>query len=244
MADGGGPGRLGERAPQLAAEDAPDQREVSGVDPPAGEAAARRAEHAALLEVEGGERARPRRRSGRTASSIGWKPSSESSFQKNAALTSGSGARPSVRSAPDEHPVERGVGLALLRDLVGGLEHRDRVGEAAVVLAQRAVGVDGLDLGDDVELAAPVALQRDVARGLEPRPEPAPRLAHALGHRPDLAVPLGEDGDDPVGLPQLDRAQHDPLVPVQVHYTSVIRPPRRACVSSPSYATVELSRCS
>ena len=122
-----------------------------------------------------------------------------------------------------EHPVERGVGLALLRDLVGGLEHRDRVGEAAVVLAQRAVGVDGLDLGDDVELAAPVALEGDVGRRLEPGAEPAPGLADPLGDGPDLPVPLGQDGDDPVGLAQLDRAQHDPLVPVQVHYISVVR---------------------
>ena len=93
------------------------------------------------------------------------------------------------------------------------------------MLAQRPVGVDGLHLGDDVELAAPVALQRDVAGGLQPSAEAAPRLAHALRHRPHLAVTLGEEADDPVGLPQLDRAQHDPLVPVQVHYTSVIRCP-------------------
>ena len=79
------------------------------------------------------------------------------------------------------------------------------------MLAQAAVGVDGLDLGDDVELAAaPVALERDVGRGLEPRAEPAPRLADALGDGPDLAVPLGQDGDDAVGLPQLDAAQTTP----------------------------------
>ena len=41
-------------------------------------------------------------------------------------------------------------------------------------------------------------------------------------------MPLGEDGDDAVGLPQLDRAQDDTLVPVQVHYTSVIRLRHRA----------------
>ena len=100
------------------------------------------------------------------------------------------------------------------------------MGEAAVVLAQGPVGVDGLGLGDDVELATPVDLQGDVAGGLEPGPEPASGLAHALGHGPDLAVTLGEDGDDPVRLPQLDRAQHDPLVPIQpAHDTSVIHPP-------------------
>ena len=107
----------------------------------------------------------------------------------------------------DEHPVQRGIRLAVLRDLVGGLQHRHRVGEAAVVLSQRAVGVDGLDLRDDVELAAPpVALERDVGGGLEPRAEAAAGLANSLGDAPDLAVPLGQDGDDAVGLSQLDAA--------------------------------------
>ena len=91
------------------------------------------------------------------------------------------------------------------------------------MLPQRAVGVDGLHLGDDVELTTPVALQRDVAGRLEPTAEPAPRLADALGHRPHLAVTLGEEGDDPVGLPQLDRAQHDPLVPVQARHRCSLR---------------------
>ena len=113
-------------------------------------------------------------------SSIGWKPSSESSFQKNAALTSGRGVLGERAQRPHQHPVERGVGLALLGDLVGGLEHRDRVGEAAVVLAERPVGVDGLGLGDDVELAAPVALERDVGHRLEPGAEPAPGLRTPL----------------------------------------------------------------
>ena len=113
-----------------------------------------------------------------------------------------------------EHPVERRVGLPLLGDLVGGLEHRDRVGEAAVVLAQRAVGVDRLHLGDDVEVAAaPVALERHVAGGLEPGAEPAARLAHPLGHRPHLARALGEDGDDPVGLAELDASGAPPPGP-------------------------------
>ena len=40
-------------------------------------------------------------------------------------------------------------------------------------------------------LAAPVALERDVGGGLEPRPEAAAGLAHPLGDGPDLAVPLG-----------------------------------------------------
>ena len=94
---------------------------------------------------------------------------------------------------PDEHPVHRRGGLPLLGDLVDRLEHRHRMGEARVALPQRPVRVDRLDLGDHVELAAPVALQRDVAGRLEPGAEAAAALAHPLGHRPDLAVALGQE---------------------------------------------------
>ena len=44
---------------------------------------------------------------------------------------------------------------------------------------------------DDVELAALVELERDVARRLEAGAEAALGLAHALGDRPHLAVALG-----------------------------------------------------
>ena len=122
----------------------------------------------------------------------------------------------------DQHAVQRGVGLTLLGDLVGGFEHGDRVGQAAVVLPELAVAVDGLGLGDDVEVAAAaVALERDVGRGLEPGAEAAAGLADALGDRADLAVTLREDGDDAVGLTELDRAQDHTLIPVQAHMTSV-----------------------
>ena len=63
-----------------------------------------------------------------------------------------------------EHPVQRRVRLALLGDLVDGFEHRDRVGEQRVLLAQHAVRLERLGLGHDVELAALVALERDPAR--------------------------------------------------------------------------------
>ena len=33
-----------------------------------------------------------------------------------------------------EHPVERGIRLAILGDLVGGFQHRHRVGQAALYL--------------------------------------------------------------------------------------------------------------
>ena len=215
---GGGPGRLGQRAAQVAAQDAPHHVEGVGVDPTTAEAAARRAQHPALLEVERGERPLVV-----AAAGAGVEQRVEALEREQLPEERRAHERVGVlgqrAQRPHQHPVERGVGLALLRDLVGGLQHRDRVGEAPVVLAQRPVGVDRLHLGDDVELATPVALHRHVAGGLQPSAEAAPRLAHALRHRPHLAVTLGEEADDPVGLPQLDRAQHDPLVPVQVHYS-------------------------
>ncbi len=116
------------------------------------------------------------------------------------------------------------VRLPLHRDLVDGLEHGDGVGEAAVVLPQRPVRVDRLHLGDDVELAAPVALERDVAGGLEAGAEAAPGLADALGDGPHLAVALGEHRDDAVRLAELDRAEDHALVPVERHDRSVVTP--------------------
>ena len=220
-----GPGGSASAAAQLTAEDAPDHLQGVGLDPPAGEPAAGGAEHAALLEVERGERTLLVAAAGAHVEHRVEALEREQLEEERRAHQRG-GMLGEGAQRPHEHPVQRGVGLALLGDLIGGLEHRHRVGEAAVVLAQRPVGVDGLGLGDDVELATPVALHRDVRHRLEPRPEPAPGLAHALGHGADLPVPLRHDGDDPVGLPQLDRAQHDPLVPVQVHYISVVLPSR------------------
>src|SRR5262249_41693925 len=54
--DGGRARRVGQGTAELATEDAPHHPKGVGVDASAGEPAARRAQHAALLEVEGGER--------------------------------------------------------------------------------------------------------------------------------------------------------------------------------------------
>ena len=56
-----------------------------------------------------------------------------------------------------------------------------------------------------------------MAGRLEPAAEAALGLADALGHRSHLAVALGQQHDDPVGLTQLDGAQHHPLVAVEGH---------------------------
>ena len=178
---GGGAGRLRQRAPEVAADDPLHQREGLGLDPPAAEPAAGLAQHAALVEVEGGERAFLA-----AATDAGVEQRVEALEREQLPEERGAHHRRRVggerAQRADEHPVQRGVRLALLRDLVDGFEHRDRMGQAAVVLPELAVAVDGLDLGDDVEVAAAaVALERDVGRGLEPGPEAAARLADALG---------------------------------------------------------------
>ncbi len=148
-------------------------------------------------------------------SSTGWNPSSESSFQKNAALTSGDGSARQRLQGVGEHPVDGRVRLTLGCDLVDRLEHRHRMGERSVVLPEGTVRVDRLDLGDHVELTPAVALERHVARRLQPGTEPAAGLAHPLGDGPDPAVRTGEEGDDPVGLPELDGAEDHTLIPVE-----------------------------
>ena len=70
--------------------------------------------------------------------------------------------------------------------------------------------------------AAVVEEQLDVRQRLEPGPEPARRLADPLGDRPHLAIALGEDRDDSVGLAQLDRAQNNALIAVQGHGRSLV----------------------
>ena len=113
---------------------------------------------------------------------------------------------------PEEHLVEARVDLALLRELIGGLEHRRGPGDAVEIVAQPPEVIDAVDLGHQIELATLVELQRDMAHRLEPRPELGTGLAHTLRHRPHLPAATGEEHDDPIGLAQLVRAQHDAFV--------------------------------
>ena len=62
-----------------------------------------------------------------------------------------------------------------------------------------------------------VEQQAHVAGRLEPAAEAALGLAHALGDRPHLAVPAGEEHDDAVGLAQLVGAEDDAAVVVERH---------------------------
>ena len=138
------------------------------------------------------------------SSRYGWKPSAASSFRKKAGTSSGASWAARARNAAQQHLVQPGVGVALLRHLVARLQQRLRLGQPVEVLPHRPEDLDRLGLGDDVELAALVEQQRHVHHRLQPRPEPGLGLAHALGHRPHLAPALGQQGDDAVGLAQLD----------------------------------------
>ncbi len=118
----------------------------------------------------------------------------------------------------EQHLVDPWGGLAVLGEVIDGFEHRHRPVVAVEVFADATEAVDGLGLGDDVELAATgVELHVDVAGGFETGSELAARLADALGHSPHLAVVASQQNDDPIGFTQLVGAQHDRLVAVQRH---------------------------
>src|SRR5947209_2335309 len=53
--------------------------------------------------------------------------------------------------------------------------------------------------------------------GLQAAAEAALGLAHALGDGPHLAVGLGDERNDAIGLSQPDRPQHHTLIAVQAH---------------------------
>jgi hypothetical protein len=97
------------------------------------------------------------------------------------------------------------------------------VAEQVEVVPQGAEVVDRLGLRDDVQLAALVEQQPDVARRLQAAAEPALRLADALGHGAHLAPPAREEDHDAVGLAELVGAQHDALVVVEGHAGSLPR---------------------
>ena len=92
-------GRVVEHTAEVASHHPTDDRERLRADTTTTDTGAARAEDATVVEVE--RREGPDVRSDASpqrahASSIGWKPSSERSFQKKAALTSGDGSRASV----------------------------------------------------------------------------------------------------------------------------------------------------
>src|SRR5581483_6498965 len=115
-----------------------------------------------------------------------------------------------------EEPREcRERALAGLR-LAEQTEHRLGADQADVqlvrVLTRAAVRVEQLDAGDGLELArALVEHQLDVRQRLEPRAEARLRLPHAFCDRADPPALARVQVQDPVGLGEAERAQHDRL---------------------------------
>ena len=72
----------------------------------------------------------------------------------------------------------------------------------------------GDGLGHDVQGLAGHELQVRHHERLQPGPELGCWSPDPLGHGPDLAVVLGQQGDDAVRLPQLVGAQHDGVITV------------------------------
>ena len=127
-----------------------------------------------------------------------------------------------------QHAIDRDIRIAFLGEMIDSFEHRDRVREQHVALTKRPVGFDGFALCEDIQVAALVELQGDMARGLKARTELALGTPDSFGDGSHFAMTLGEDRDDPIGFSQLDRTQDNTLIPVQAshnHMTVTHNPP-------------------
>ena len=143
----------------------------------------------------------------------------------------------SARRAPHQHRVEPRVGVALLGQLVGHLEQRQPLGHPVEVLAHvRKVSMTSAWLTMSRSLRPCHEQEGHVGERLEPGPELARGPPHALGHRPHLAVPLGQEHDDAVGLAQPVGAQHHPGVAEQAHPAPPSGDWSRACRRASSRA--------
>ena len=115
-----------------------------------------------------------------------------------------------------EEPRERGEGALVRLRLAEEAQHRLGADQADVqavaVLAGGVVRAQELDPGDRLELAGSlVEHQLDVRERLEPGAEPRVRLPHAFRDCADAATTGGVEVQDPVGLGEADRPEHDRL---------------------------------
>ncbi len=117
-----------------------------------------------------------------------------------------------------QHGVEPGVGMALLGHLVRHLQERDAPRHAVEVLPNGAEGIHDLHLVHDVEVAPPLPQEQvHLGQRLQAAAELGGGLADALGHGAYLAVALGQEDDDLVGLAEAVGAQDDALVAEEAH---------------------------
>ena len=127
--------------------------------------------------------------------------------------------RPRVRRrAPTGPPQERVGGDALrplLAEPVGQLAEVPRRGGGVEVGPQPEVWVEQVGLGDDVEGAPHREHEVDRAERFEAAADPRARSPDALGNDPQLAEMGSQDGEDPVGLAEVQPAEDDGLGLVQ-----------------------------
>ena len=71
------------------------------------------------------------------------------------------------------------------------------------VAPEAEMGIDELDLGHDVERPSDREHEVVMAEGFEAPSEPGAGPPDALGDDPQLAEVGGEDGEDPIGLPEV-----------------------------------------
>ena len=199
-----------------AAEDAAQQRQGLGADGLA--RAAGPAQHAALVEVEGDERhvglgaAAADARVELGAQALGGQQLPEERRHDERARALGDRAQHA-----DEHAVQLRGRLALQRQLVGGLQHGQRLRRP--VEASTATGPAARRDSAWLTMSSSrprYSSSRTWLIGSSRAPNLRRRLADALGHGAHLAVLGRQQHDDPVGLAELVRAQHDADVAVEV----------------------------
>ena len=114
-----------------------------------------------------------------------------------------------------EHLVWHGIIPAIVNRLIHGLDKRHGGTQPIKVGTQRRPAVERHRTRDDVELSSSsVQLQIDVAQQLDVAGQLASCPPGSLRHGTHLAVFAGDDRDDPIGLAELDGAEHHSPVPV------------------------------
>ncbi len=96
-----------------------------------------------------------------------------------------------------------------LAERVDQFDHQMRDGEAVGIDQAFPRRVDDVGADDDVERAPVMHLQIALVTELQTSGEMALGTAHAFRHRVELSAFAGEETQDPVGLAQGSRAQHD-----------------------------------
>ena len=97
----------------------------------------------------------------------------------------------------------------LLDGAVGQLAEVPGRGRRLQPVAQAQPGVGHVHGGDDVQVPTARQDQVELGEGLHAATDAAARTPHALGDGPELAVLRRQQGDDAVGLAEVEVGEHD-----------------------------------